>query len=53
VLFLVIGETARAANFQLGGYARETNPELSRIAGVTYFKNTASCGTSTAGSWSW
>jgi lipid A ethanolaminephosphotransferase len=48
VLFLVIGETARAANFQLGGYARETNPELSRIAGVTYFRNTASCGTSTA-----
>lgn len=48
VLFLVIGETARAANFQLGGYARETNPELSHIAGVTYFKDTTSCGTSTA-----
>jgi lipid A ethanolaminephosphotransferase len=48
VLFLVIGETARAANFQLGGYARETNPELSRIPGVTYFRNTKSCGTSTA-----
>ena len=26
VLFLVVGETARAANFQLGGYARATNP---------------------------
>jgi lipid A ethanolaminephosphotransferase len=48
VLFLVIGETARAANFQLGGYPRETNPELSRIAGVTYFRNTSACGTSTA-----
>jgi lipid A ethanolaminephosphotransferase len=48
VLFLVIGETARAANFQLGGYARATNPELSRIPGVTYFRNTSSCGTSTA-----
>jgi lipid A ethanolaminephosphotransferase len=48
VLFLVIGETARAANFQLGGYARETNPELKQISGVTYFSNTASCGTSTA-----
>lgn len=48
VLFLVIGETARAANYQLGGYARETNPELSRIAGLTYFRNTSSCGTSTA-----
>lgn len=48
VLFLVIGETARAANFQLGGYARETNPELARISGLTYFSNVSSCGTSTA-----
>lgn len=48
VLFLVIGETARAANFQLGGYARETNPELAQISGLTYFANTSSCGTSTA-----
>jgi lipid A ethanolaminephosphotransferase len=48
VLFLVIGETARAANFQLGGYDRETNPELSRLAGVTYFRQTTACGTSTA-----
>ncbi|MBL8267937.1 phosphoethanolamine transferase [Steroidobacter sp.] len=48
VLFLVIGETARAANFQLGGYARDTNPELAQISGLTYFANTASCGTSTA-----
>lgn len=48
VLFLVIGETARAANFQLGGYARETNPELAQISGLTYFSQTSSCGTSTA-----
>jgi len=48
VLFLVVGETARAANFQLGGYGRETNPELAQISGVTYFSNTSSCGTSTA-----
>ncbi|MFC4310833.1 phosphoethanolamine transferase [Steroidobacter flavus] len=48
VLFLVIGETARAANFQLGGYGRETNPELKQISGITYFSNTSSCGTSTA-----
>jgi lipid A ethanolaminephosphotransferase len=48
VLFLVIGETARAANFQLGGYARDTNPELTQISGLTYFANTSSCGTSTA-----
>lgn len=48
VLFLVIGETARAENFQLSGYARETNPELRQISGVAYFSNTSSCGTSTA-----
>lgn len=48
VLFLVIGETARAANFELGGYARETNPELKKIAGLTFFQRSASCGTSTA-----
>lgn len=48
VLFLVIGETARAANFQLGGYARMTNPELAKISGLVYFQRAASCGTSTA-----
>lgn len=48
VLFVVIGETARAANFQLGGYARETNPELAQMAGLTYFSNVTACGTSTA-----
>jgi lipid A ethanolaminephosphotransferase len=47
VMFLVIGETARAANFQLGGYARPTNPELAS-RGVDYFSNAWSCGTSTA-----
>ena len=46
VLVLVIGETARAANFSLLGYARETNPELAG-ADVTAFSNVTSCGTST------
>lgn len=46
VLVLVVGETARAANFSLLGYARDTNPELARL-GVTAFKNVKSCGTST------
>jgi lipid A ethanolaminephosphotransferase len=46
VLVLVIGETARAANFSLFGYERDTNPELSRL-GVTAFSNVKSCGTST------
>lgn len=48
VLFLVIGETARAANFQLGGYTRETNPRLHGIDDLVYFDQTSSCGTSTA-----
>ena len=48
VLFvLVVGETARAANFSLGGYERDTNPEL-RAERVTYFSRVTSCGTSTA-----
>jgi lipid A ethanolaminephosphotransferase len=43
----VVGETARAANFSLGGYARETNPLLSK-RDVLYFSNVHSCGTATA-----
>jgi lipid A ethanolaminephosphotransferase len=46
VLVLVLGETARAANFSLLGYARETNPELRKL-GVTAFSHVTSCGTST------
>jgi lipid A ethanolaminephosphotransferase len=48
LVFLVVGETARAKNFQLGGYERATNPELSRLDNVYYFRNVTSCGTSTA-----
>ena len=48
LVFLVIGETARHANFQLGGYERPTNPGLSATAGVQYFDNVTSCGTTTA-----
>lgn len=48
MLLLVIGETARADNFSLNGYARDTNRELERI-GVASFVAT-SCGTSTAAS---
>ncbi|AJD45897.1 sulfatase protein (plasmid) [Rhizobium gallicum bv. gallicum R602sp] len=47
VTVIVAGETARADDFSLGGYARDTNPEL-RERGVVYFPNTTSCGTSTA-----
>lgn len=46
VLVLVIGETARAENFSLLGYARQTNPELAKLD-ITTFTNVKSCGTST------
>jgi len=48
VLFVVVGETARAANFQLGGYGRATNPELSSQPDLVYFDHATSCGTSTS-----
>ncbi|PZM16189.1 phosphoethanolamine transferase [Rhizobium tubonense] len=47
VTIIVAGETARASNFSLGGYARKTNPELEK-RDVVYFPNTSSCGTATA-----
>ena len=46
VFVLVVGETARAANFSLLGYARATTPELASLD-VTAFRNVTSCGTST------
>ncbi|HMN46499.1 MAG TPA: phosphoethanolamine--lipid A transferase [Povalibacter sp.] len=48
VVVIVVGETARAANFQLGGYARDTNPRLTQEQDLVYFGDTTSCGTSTA-----
>ena len=47
LVIFVLGETARAENFSLGGYARETNPKL-RQDGVIYYRNATSCGTETA-----
>lgn len=48
VTIIVVGETARAQNFSLNGYARETNPLLSQQAGLINFANVQSCGTATA-----
>lgn len=48
VTLIVVGETARAANFSLNGYARQTNPELSRQVGLLNFTDVQSCGTATA-----
>jgi len=46
VVVLVVGETARAANWGLNGYARQTTPELARLP-VLNFRNVSSCGTNT------
>lgn len=42
-----VGETARAQNFGLNGYARPTTPELAK-RDIINFKDVTSCGTSTA-----
>jgi len=46
VLVLVVGETARAANWGLSGYARQTTPELARLP-VINFAAVNACGTNT------
>lgn len=47
LIVIVAGETARAQNFSLNGYARETNPELAK-RDIFNFTNVSSCGTATA-----
>jgi lipid A ethanolaminephosphotransferase len=52
LVMLVVGETARAANFTFGGYERPTNPQLERLAAsgvgqLTYYSAVRSCGTNT------
>ncbi len=53
LLVLVLGETARATNFGLGGYARDTTPQLRQLqkqGDLVYFQDVSSCGTSTQAS---
>lgn len=50
LIVLVVGETARAANFGLGGYTRDTTPQLKKLQSegdLVYFSNVSSCGTNT------
>ncbi len=47
IMLLVVGETARAESFSLNGYAKQTNPELSKLDLIN-FSNVSSCGTATA-----
>ena len=47
LLILVVGETARAQNWGLNGYARQTTPELAQIDGLINFSEVTACGSST------
>lgn len=48
LIVMIIGESARAANFSLGGYKRNTNEVLLAYQDdFTYFSNAYSCGTAT------
>ena len=47
VLVVVVGETARAANWGLNGYARQTTPALAKIPALVNFRQVTSCGTNT------
>ncbi len=47
LLVIWAGETTRAQNWGLNGYARDTTPELAR-RGVVNFTDVTSCGTATA-----
>lgn len=45
---IMVGETARAQNFGLNGYERDTTPELGQRDDVIAFQDVSSCGTATA-----
>lgn len=45
---VVVGETARWDHFALNGYAKPTNPELSKINDLINYPHAFSCGTDTA-----
>ena len=47
LLVFLVGETARAQNYHLDGYKRNTNPYTEK-QGVIAFQNVTSCGTATA-----
>lgn len=48
-LFVIaVGETTRWDHWALNGYARPTNPELSKVDGLVNYPKAYSCGTDTA-----
>lgn len=50
LVVLVIGETSRRANWQLNGYARQTNPLLSKQANIVNFTDMLSVSNATRSS---
>lgn len=49
IFVFVVGETARAANFSLNGYGKDTNEPLIKLGeNLLSYKKVSSCGTSTA-----
>lgn len=47
IAVMVVGETGRAEEWHLDGYARQTTPELEKL-NIINFDHVSSCGTSTA-----
>lgn len=47
---VVVGESSRRANWSLFGYGRHTNPRLSRVPGLTAFRDAVSPATTTSSS---
>lgn len=45
-LVIVVGETVRAQNWGLNGYARQTTPQLAQL-GVVNFRDVTACGSNT------
>lgn len=48
LIVMIVGETARAQNFELNGYDKSTNPLLSETPNIVNLNNVYSCGTATA-----
>lgn len=48
LLVVVVGETARAANYSLGGYSKNDTNFFTKQELVIYFSQVSSCGTATA-----